>query len=308
MSMHYGRKELERVLRLGAPLVMLDFLDVDKEAGRASGVKVSSIGESHFAGHFPGQPVLPGVLQTAGMVQVSQVLFNEMFPGEDDIVLLGLKRVKFRSPVMPGMMLSVECELKGENEDGTVEFMVKNTCDDGKLASSGSVILGRRAGWHEPYDTTGSNPVSESVASAGSFLDSAAIMNILPHRYPFLFIDYIAKRDGDKVVAIKNVSANDSFFRGAPDDAAVPESLLCEMGAQAGCACVLSRPENAGKLGFFMAIDNAESLAPIIPGDQLAIHIELPPSKGRFGKGSGEIRVNGEVRFRLTLMFAIVDA
>ena len=212
MSMHYGRKELERVLRLGAPLVMLDFLDVDKEAGRASGVKVSSIGESHFAGHFPGQPVLPGVLQTAGMVQASQVLFNEMFPGEDDIVLLGLKRVKFRSPVMPGMMLSVECELKGENEDGTVEFMVKNTCDDGKLASSGSVILGRRASWHEPYDTTGSNPVSESVASAGSFLDSAAIMNILPHRYPFLFLDRSYGLDNPAhVVGFKNVEKIQEF-------------------------------------------------------------------------------------------------
>ena len=90
MSMHYNRKELERALHLGAPLLMLDFLDVDKEAGRASGVKVSSIGESHFAGHFPSQPVLPGVLQTAGMVQASQVLFNEMFPGEEDIVLLRL--------------------------------------------------------------------------------------------------------------------------------------------------------------------------------------------------------------------------
>ncbi|MBO7620718.1 MAG: beta-hydroxyacyl-ACP dehydratase, partial [Victivallales bacterium] len=129
MSMHYGRKDLERALHLGAPLLMLDFLDVDKEAGHAAGMKVSSIGESHFAGHFPNQPVLPGVLQTAGMVQASQVLFNEMFPGEGDAVLLGLKRVKFRSPVMPGMIVKVECELKGENEDGTVEFTVKNTCD-----------------------------------------------------------------------------------------------------------------------------------------------------------------------------------
>ena len=88
----------------------------------------------------------------------------------------------------------------------------------------------------------------------------------------------------------------------------MPENLLCEIGAQAGCACVLSRPENAGKLGFFMSIENAESLIPVVPGDQLVVECDLPPSKSRFGKGSGVIRVGEEVVAEIALMFAIVEA
>lgn len=306
MSMHYSRKELERALCLNAPLLMLDFLDVDKEAGRASGVKVSSIGESHFAGHFPGQPVLPGVLQTAGMVQASQVLFNEMFPGEGDAVLLGLKRVKFRSPVMPGMMLSVECELKGENEDGTVEFMVKNTCDDGKLASSGSVILGRRSGWYEPYDTTGSNPLSESVATVSSFLDSAAIMKVLPHRYPFLFIDRAYGLDDiTHVIGFKNVAGSEMFVA-ATEQAEFAGFLQIEAGAQLGCAALLNQPAMKEKLGFFMSIDDAVFHRPVINGSRIWMEASCE-QRGTFGIATGKFYVGSELVTETQIKFAIVD-
>ncbi len=306
MSMHYGRKDLERALCLGAPLLMLDFLDVDKEAGRASGMKVSSIGESHFAGHFPGQPVLPGVLQTAGMVQASQVLFNEMFPGEGDAILLGLKRVKFRSPVMPGMMLKVECELKGENEDGTVEFTVKNTCDDGKLASSGSVILGRRTGWYEPYDMTGSNPVSDTVAEASSFLDSVAIMKVLPHRYPFLFIDRsYGLDDPAHVIGFKNVAGSEMFVA-ATEHAEFTGYLQIEAGAQLGCAALLNQPAMQGKLGFFMSIDEAVFHRPVLAGSRIWEKVSCE-QKGTFGIATGQFYVGSELVTEAQIKFAIVD-
>jgi 3-hydroxymyristoyl/3-hydroxydecanoyl-(acyl carrier protein) dehydratase len=91
------------------------------------------------------------------------------------------------------------------------------------------------------------------------------------------------------------------------NDMAVPVSLLCEIGAQAGCASILARPENNNKLGYFMSIDGAESFAPVMPGDQLVIKFNLPAGKSRFGKGSGEMLVNGKVVFKVTLMFALVD-
>ena len=114
---------------------------------------------------------------------------------------------------------------------------------------------------------------------------------------------------GARVTAVKNVSINEEIFAHCPDDYAVlPESLLCEITAQSGCACVLSRPENAGKIGYFMSIDKAESFAPVYPGDQLVIDVDLPEGKSKFGKGTGTITVGGKLVFQITLMFAIVDA
>lgn len=304
MSKVLGVRELRQALpRLGFGL-LLDRAEIFGREKLAA-AKVMTVNEEFFNGHFPEHPIMPGVLQVEMMKQLAELSARPELAksAEDDIYIAKLERVKFRRPVTPGDRLRIEAELVEEDADSR-RFRTKVRIGADTASEAFMTLKSRRISVPAELPPE----VSEYDKCPESVYDTMAMKKLMPHRYPFLFIDYIAKRDGDKVVAIKNVSANDSFFRGAPDDAAVPESLLCEMGAQAGCACVLSRPENAGKLGFFMAIDNAESLAPIIPGDQLAIHIELPPSKGRFGKGSGDIRVNGEVRFRLTLMFAIVDA
>ena len=143
--------------------------------------------------------------------------------------------------------------------------------------------------------------------SAELKLNEEATKALMPHRYPFLLIDYVLKEEGTTIVAVKNVSANEPVFAGM-EAPVMPENILCEIGAQAGCACVLSRPENEGKLGFFMSIDFAESLIPVVPGDQLVIECDLPPSKSRFGKGSCRMTVDGVEVFKSAIMFAIVDA
>ncbi|MBQ4335777.1 MAG: 3-hydroxyacyl-[Lentisphaeria bacterium] len=117
-------------------------------------------------------------------------------------------------------------------------------------------------------------------------------------------IDYVAKVEGDLVSAVKNVTGNEPMMAGY---ATLPESVMCEITAQAGCASVLARPENAGKIGYFMSIDRAECFSPVYPGDRLVCEITLPPAKGRFGKGTGRILVGGRTVFEITLMFAIVE-
>ncbi len=306
MNVHYSRKDLERALKVGAPLLMLDNLDMDTEGGRVSGVKMSSIGESHFAGHFPGQPVLPGVLQTASMVQASQILFDAMFPGDGDVVLLGLKRVKFRTPVVPGMMLKIECELKGENEDGSVEFMVKNTCEDGKPASTGSVTLGRRTDWYTSYDMTGSNPVSDATAGMETYLDSVAVMKVLPHRYPFLFIDRAYGLDDPaNVIGYKNVTGSEMFVA-ATEQSEFAGFLQIESGAQLGCAALLNQPAMQGKLGFFMSIDEAVFHRPVMAGARVWEKVSCE-QKGTFGIATGQFYVGSELVTEAQIKFAIVD-
>ena len=304
MSKILGVCELRKALpRLGFGL-LLDRVEIFGREKLAA-AKVITVNEEFFNGHFPEHPILPGVLQIEMMKQLAELSARPELAksADDDIYIAKLEKVKFRRPVTPGDRLRIETELIDEDETSR-RFRTKVRIGADTASEAFLTLKSRRI----PTPTELPPEVSEYDKCADVVYDTMAMKKLMPHRYPFLFIDYIAKRDGDNVVAIKNVSANDSFFRFAPDDAAVPESVLCEMGAQAGCSCVLSRPENAGKLGLFMAIDTAESIAPIIPGDQLEIHIELPPAKGRFGKGSGEIRVCGEVRFRITLMFAIVDS
>ena len=110
---------------------------------------------------------------------------------------------------------------------------------------------------------------------AGSIRDVILMKNfdlltVIVGLFVVMLIYNIAKVDGDHVQAVKNVSVNEEIFSHCPDDYAVmPESLLCEIVAQSGCALVLSRPENVGKIGYFMSIDRAEIFEPVFPGDFL---------------------------------------
>ena len=109
-------------------------------------------------------------------------------------------------------------------------------------------------------------------------------------------------------MAIKNLTGGEAMFMHAAEDYAVmPETVLCEIMAQAGCVCVLARPENKGKLGLFAALMDMESFAPVYPGDQLVVDVTLPPARKTFGKGSGKIYVDGKLVCSSSLMFAIVD-
>ena len=261
--------------------------------------------EEFFNGHFPNHPIMPGVLQIEAMTQLAELSARpELAKSDDeDIHIAKMERVKFRKPVVPGDRIRVTAELVAETET-TRQFRTKVAIGE-DTASEALMTLAKR----DIPDPTELPPAKlEYDRTDDAPMNIGKLKELMPHRYPFLFIDYLAKQDGENMIAIKNITLNDSFFRNATGNLAVPESILCEMAAQSGCATVLSRPENAGKIGFFMAIEDMESLAPIVPGDQVVIHINLPPSKSRFGKGNGFGEVDGKVVFKIALMFAVVDA
>ncbi|MCE7027334.1 3-hydroxyacyl-ACP dehydratase FabZ [Jiella avicenniae] len=106
--------------------------------------------------------------------------------------------------------------------------------------------------------------------------DINRIMELLPHRYPFLMIDRIVDIDGDRsAVGIKNVTANEPHFLGHfPTAPVMPGVLIVEGMAQtAGAICALSRGGEAPSLVYFMTIDNAKFRKPVIPGDRLEYHV-----------------------------------
>lgn len=268
------------------------------------GIKNVTMNEEFFNGHFPNHPIMPGVLQLEAMKQLAELAVREKIATADTpfIRIEKIAKVKFRRPALPGDRLKITVEITSV-EGNTAEISAKTESVGGVVSDAKFTLQScAKAVSTEKPEIFNEYDVNDNVD-----MNNDKIMQYMPHRYPFLLIDYIPENRGENVLAVKNISANEPFFANMDEDMAVPVSLLCEMGAQAGCASILARPENEGKLGYFMSIDGAESFAPVMPGDQLVIRFNLPAGKSRFGKGSGEMLVNGKVVFKVTLMFALVD-
>ena len=140
-------------------------------------------------------------------------------------------------------------------------------------------------------------------------LDIQQIQSIIPHRYPFLLVDRIVEiEEGKRVVGIKNVSANESFFAGHfPEYPVMPGVLIVEALAQVGAVVLLQSEENRGRLAFFAGIDNCRFKKQVKPGDQLRLEVEILRARGAIGKGKGIATVDGELVCETELMFALGD-
>ena len=132
--------------------------------------------------------------------------------------------------------------------------------------------------------------------------NSNQIMEIIPHRYPFLLVDKITEIDGDKIIGYKAISANEMQFLGHfPQKHVMPGVLIVEALAQTGCVLLLSKPENKGKIGYFAGIDKMRFKTQVIPGDMLKLEVELIKNKGGvfFAKVTastdGKIAAQGEI-------------
>ena len=120
-------------------------------------------------------------------------------------------------------------------------------------------------------------------------MDIKEIMEILPHRYPFLLVDKVTEiEEGKSVKAYKNVSMNEYFFQGHfPVEPVMPGVLIIEALAQAGAVALLSKEEFKGKIAYFAGINNAKFRRKVVPGDTLRLEVELTKIRGRAGVGYG---------------------
>ena len=119
-------------------------------------------------------------------------------------------------------------------------------------------------------------------------MDINEIKEILPHRYPFLLIDKVISMEGNKIVAIKNVTVNENYFQGHfPAEAVMPGVLIIEALAQTGAVAILSKNEFKGKFAYFAGIDKAKFRRKVIPGDILRLEVEITKLRGRAGLGYG---------------------
>ena len=122
------------------------------------------------------------------------------------------------------------------------------------------------------------------------------IQDILPHRYPFLFVDRIVALEiGKRIVGLKNVSINEPFFQGHfPGHPIMPGVLIAESLAQVGgILALLSTPENLGKPSLYlMSLDKVRFRQPVVPGDQLRLEVEALRGGKKFWKMEGKAFVN----------------
>ncbi|HEX9154885.1 MAG TPA: 3-hydroxyacyl-ACP dehydratase FabZ [Syntrophales bacterium] len=138
------------------------------------------------------------------------------------------------------------------------------------------------------------------------------IMAALPHRYPFLLVDRILEIEpGKRIVGIKNVTMNESFFQGHfPDHPIMPGVLLIEAMAQTGGVLAFKSvpPEKVkDKVIYFMSIDKAKFRKPVVPGDQVRFELEQTRERGTIRGYSAKALVDGAVVAEAELMAMIMD-
>lgn len=133
------------------------------------------------------------------------------------------------------------------------------------------------------------------------------IMNIIPHRYPFLMVDTIEELEpGVRALGKKCVSGNEPYFQGHfPGNPVMPGVLILEALAQVGAVAILSDPQWKGKTAYFAGIDRVRFRRKVMPGDVLTLETEIIRKKGPLGVGRARACVDGKVAAEAELTFAI---
>lgn len=138
-------------------------------------------------------------------------------------------------------------------------------------------------------------------------LNTKEIMDIIPHRQPFLLVDRIEEMEvGKRAVGIKCVSYNEPFFAGHfPQEPVMPGVLIVEAMAQAGAVAILSMDEFKGKTAYFGGIKNAKFKKKVVPGDVLRLEVSIEKLKRNAGIGVGTAYVGDKVAAQAEIIFMI---
>ena len=152
-------------------------------------------------------------------------------------------------------------------------------------------------------------PASEAPPAAEGAMTVEEIMKVLPHRPPFLMVDRVLKLEGNKIVALKNVTISEDYFRGHfPGHPIMPGVLQLEAMAQVAGIVLLKTSNITNQIAYFMSAEEVKWRKPVVAGDTLFIEVELTRVRGKIGKAKGVCKVAGEVVSEAEVTFMLRDA
>ena len=150
-----------------------------------------------------------------------------------------------------------------------------------------------------------------AVGRSVELVDILRVMEMIPHRYPFLMIDRVINVIPDQsAIGIKNVSINEAHFQGHfPRQPVMPGVLIIESMAQTAAVLVVETlgAESEGKLVYFMLVDDARFRRPVVPGDQLHVHVKKVHSRKNVWKFRAEAKVDGHLVAEATCAAMIME-
>lgn len=295
------------------PFLLLDKISSIEPGESIQVIKNTSINEPFYQGHFPENPVFPGVLILESMAQAAGLLVfktKDLKPRASLYMYAGVSKARFKSIVYPGDQMVIDVRLKTERRN-VVFLSAKAMVGDTVVCEAELTIVGiDEADMMQSISERASrkqilSPVEQDPISG---MGIQAILKCLPHRAPFLLIDRVLSISDKltKIQVLKSTTVNEPFYQGHfPEKPVFPGVMLLEAMAQTAGVLAVKRSEEAGKTNqmfLFAGIDNAKFKRVVQPGDQIIIDVEFLQEKSSIGFYRGKATVDGEVVCTAELM------